>query len=110
MREGVVTPLERPVGSRDAPILTLKKVYKGRCKKPNVKLVSATFASRRLYKVMFGKMFVERESSDSLSVLSLAMRAARTEDTTENRETQLIFTEGSSDHMFPKGMFPGEAG
>lgn len=55
-------------------------------------------------------MFVKRESSNSLSVLSPAMRAARTEDMTENRETQPIFTEGSCDHMFPKGMFPGEVG
>lgn len=40
--------------------------------------------------INFGKMSEKLESSNSLSVLSSAMRAARTEDKTENRETQLI--------------------
>lgn len=69
-------------------------------------LVSATFASRWVYKVKFGKMSEKLESSNALSVLSPALRAAGTEGKAENHETQLIFTEGSCDHMFPKGMFP----
>lgn len=55
-------------------------------------------------------MSEELESSHSLSVLSLPMRAARTEGKKENHETQLIFKEGSCDHMFPKGMLAGEVG